>query len=424
MDRQDESLTRYDQFRKLIRCDPEVASRCWDSEFVQENRIEIVWLATKRIHLAVLEWTLLRTNRSTGQRWIDASELRDADGCSLLHDIGSNVNATVHQMLAAFKLLIQRFGCRVNDQDKDGRTAFHCVCGSHVKYNWRGRRHYVRLLRLLVNSGADVNRQFHGFTPLHLLHESPWAMRYLLMETEARANVQDMFQRTPLLWSLRNPHLPPVNRIPVEILKRKMQPEDFLAQDYMGHSPIHYAVLRAQSDKLDETKQLIRRLVKAGADVNQQNRRLRTALFFLVPKPDMMELANYLVTDFQADVNLSDADGFTVVHIAAILGKLDYVALFLPHMASNVRTANGETVRSCLEQYCDPSAVTEEMEALLASMESRGQTTAKRVYAEPYTVWDYVHLLDQFRDLFSLYIVDTFHRYRGGILLNAVPTRL
>ena len=97
---------------------------------------------------------------------------------------------------------------------------------------------------------------------------------------------------------------------------------------------------------------------------------------------------------------------------------MDYVALFLPHMRKNVRTANGETVRSCLEQYCDPSAVTEEVAAQLASMESRGQTTAERVYAEPYTVWRYVLLLDRFRDLFSLYIVDTFHRYRGGKLLR------
>ena len=176
------------------------------------------------------------------------------------------------------------------------------------------------------------------------------------------------------------------------------------------------AVMRVQWDKLGVNRRLIRRLVRAGADVNQQNIRLRTALFFLVPKPDAIELADYFVNHFQADVNLCDADGFTVVHIAAILGKMDYVALFLPHMRSNVRTANDETVRSCLEWFCDPSAVTEEVEALLASMESRGHQTitAERVYAEPRTVWNHFLLHDRFRDLFSLYIVDAFHRFRGG----------
>ena len=317
-------------------------------------------------------------------------------------------------MLAAFQLLVQRVGCRVDDEDEDGRTALHCVCGSHVKRSRRGRRHYVRLLKLLVDAGADVNRKFHGFTPLHLLHESPWALRYFLMETEARANGLDHFHRLPLVWSLRNPHFPAVGRIPLSAFQSKMKPEDFRVKDSMGNSMIHLAVLRVQWDKLGETKRLIQRLVRAGADVNQQNQRLRTALFYLVPKPDTIELADYLVTHFHADVNLCDADGFTVVHIAAILGKMDYVALFLPHMKCNVRTANGETVRSCLEQYCDPSSVTEEVAAQLPSMERRGQTTAERVYVEPFTVWRYVHLLDRFRDLFSLYLVDAFNRYRGG----------
>ena len=405
----------YRRIRKLMRCHPQEAARSW-AKFGQEKRVEVVWLAAKRVHLDVLEWALLLTDGSTGRRWIDVNQLRDArDGCRpLLHTIASNMDISVYRMLAAFQLLVQRVGCRVDDEDEDGRTALHCVCGSHVKRSRRGRRHYVRLLKLLVDAGADVNRKFHGFTPLHLLHESPWAMQFLLTKTEARADVPDDYQRLPLLWCLRNPHFPSVGRIPLSAFQSKMKSDDFMAQDYTGNSMIHLAVLRAQWDKLGETKRLIRWLVRAGADVNHRNLRLRTALFYLVPKPDAIELADYLVTHFHADVNLCDADGFTVVHIAAILGKMDYVALFLPHMRKNVRTANGETVRSCLEQYCDPSAVTEEVAAQLASMESRGQTTAERVYAEPYTVWRYILLLDRFRDLFSLYIVDTFHRYRGG----------
>ena len=413
-----DSPSWYRRFRKLLRCHPQEAARWWtDEEFGQEKRVKVVWLAASRIHLDVLEWALL-TDGSTGRRRIDVNQFTVRDGCRrpLLHVVASNMEVSVYRMLAAFQLLVQRAGCRVDDEDEDGRTALHCVCGSHVKRSRRGRRYYVRLLKLLVDAGADVNRKFHSFTPLHLLHESPWAMRYLLTETDARADVLDSFQRLPLVWCLRNPHFPAISRIPLSILQHKMKPEDFRVKDLMGNSVIHLAVLRVQWDKLGVNRRLIRRLVRAGADVNQQNIRLRTALFFLVPKPDAIELADYFVNHFQADVNLCDADGFTVVHIAAILGKMDYVALFLPHMRSNVRTANDETVRSCLEWFCDPSAVTEEVEALLASMESRGHQTitAERVYAEPRTVWNHFLLHDRFRDLFSLYIVDAFHRFRGG----------
>ncbi|XP_057369863.1 uncharacterized protein LOC130690989 [Daphnia carinata] len=396
----------YKEFRQLVRRNEQEAVERWRTQLDHARRIEIVWTAAKSIHLDVLEWSLLKQ-----RPWIDANDLRDEAGLCLLHDIGSNVYATVHKMLAAFQLLVQRVGCRVDVQDPDGRTVLHCVCGSHVKRNRRGRQVYIRLLKLLVDAGANVNVQFQGITPLHLLHESPWAMRYLLLNTPALADVQDNFQRTPLLWSLRNPHLPAVRRIPVSIFRGRMS---FTQSDYMGHSLIHYAVLRAQSDKLEDTVRLIARLVDAGADVNHQNRRLRTPMFFLVHKPDMRQLAKSLIQRFNADVNLVDADGFTVVHIAAILGRLDYVTLFLPYLKSNVRTINGETVRSCLEQYCDPSTVTSEVENLLTAMERKGERKSLRVYAKPYTVWEYVHQLDRFRDLLSLYIVDTFFRYRGG----------
>lgn len=401
----------YLEFRQLLRRNPEEAARRWTRYLDDKERIDIVWTAAKSIHLDVLEWSLLLENQATGKRWIDANELRDESGLCLLHEVASNIYVTVRKLLAVFQLLIQRVGCQVNVTDPDGWTVLHYVCGSHVKRNRRGRQMYIRLLKLLVESGADVTIDFEGITPLHLVHESPWAIRYLLLNTPARANISDTFQRTPLIWILRNPHLPPVRRIPVSIFRGRM---DFTEADYMGHSLIHYAVLRAQSDKLDDTLRLIKRLVDIGADVNHRNKRLRTPLFFLVHKPDMRQLAESLIQRFNADVNIVDADGFTVVHIAAILGKLDYVALFLPYLKRNVRTINGETVRTCLEQYCDPSTITPELENELALLESKSEFRAKREYVEPYTVWNYVHQMDRFRGLLSLYIVDTFIRYRGG----------
>lgn len=400
----------YKEFRQLLRRNPEEAARRWAWQLNEQERIDIVWTAAKSIHLDVLEWSLLLKSNQ-GKRWIDANELRDESGLYLLHNVGSNIYITVQKMLAMFQLLIQRVGCRVDVSDPDGWTVLHYVCGSHVKRNRRGRQSYIRLLKLLVEAGADVTAEFQGITPLHLVHESPWAIRYLLLNTPARADISDTFQRTPLIWSLRNPHLPPVRRIPVYIFRGRM---DVTEADYMGHSLIHYAVLRAQSDKLDDTLRLIRRLVDIGANVNHQNKRLRSPLFFLVHKPDMRRLAKLMIRQFNADVNIVDADGFTVVHMAAILGKLDYVTMFLPYLKRNVRTVNGETVRSCLEQYCDPSAITPKLRKRLALLESRDEFRARREYVEPFTVWEYVHQMDRFRGLLSLYIVDTFIRYRGG----------
>ena len=51
----------YRRFRKLMLCHPKEATRSW-IEFDQEKRVEVVWLAAKRIHLDVLEWALLLTD--------------------------------------------------------------------------------------------------------------------------------------------------------------------------------------------------------------------------------------------------------------------------------------------------------------------------------------------------------------------------
>lgn len=396
----------YREFRRKVRSHQEEAAEEWSAKSELE-RIETVWTATIGLHLDFLEWALV----TNGNRWINVNQLLDENRCGLLHYVGSNITITVEKMLAAFDLLVNKVKCKVDVINNAGLTPLHCVCGSHVKRNRRGRRKYIRILKILVEAGADVNRQFQGITPLHLVHESPWAMRYLLLKTQVRADVEDTFQRSPLIWALRNPHKPAIHEIPVSVFQEKGL--NFKACDYMGHSVIHYAVLRAQSDKLGDVILLIKRLVRAGADVNHRNRRLRTPLYYLLYKPDLRELAVFLINECQLDVNLCDSDGYTVVHLAAIFGRLDYVALFLPKLTKNVKARNGETVRSCLNRYCDPSAI-KQVESLLIELERKGEIAADCSYPEPFTVWEYVHLLDKFRDHLSLYIVDTFYRYRGG----------
>lgn len=244
------------------------------------------------------------------------------------------------------------------------------------------------------------------------MHESPWAIKFLILEAKANPDPEDTFQRTPFFWSIRNVHFPPANRIPVSVFRDRI---NFRRADYMGHAIIHYAMLRAHSDSTDDVKDLVKRLVDAGADVNALNRRLRTPLFFLIHRPDLIPLAEAMITMFGADVNLCDADGYTVVHIAALMGRLDYVALFVPHMIYNIATCNGETVRSCVEAYNLSSSIAPELTKILQTLDRKVKIVAPRRYQEPFTVWEYVTLLDHHRDLLSLYLVETFYRYRGGI---------
>lgn len=182
----------------------------------------------------------------------------------------------------------------------------------------------------------------------------------------------------------------------------------------MGQSVMHFVVLRAHSETLDVVSLLMERLIDAGADINAPNFHLRTPLFFLIHSPDLIPLANEMIEKFGADVNLCDADGFTVAHLAAIMGRLDYVAIFLPHLLFNYVTPNGDTVRSCVESYCPPHTITPELKKMLSNLDRKDKVLAKRYEKKTYNVWEYVKFLDQHRDLLSLYVVETFYRYRGG----------
>lgn len=250
-----------------------------------------------------------------------------------------------------------------------------------------------------------------GITPLHIVHESPWAVRYLVVSANATPNVEDPYQRTPLFWGLRNIHFPAAKWFPVSVFRDRV---DFRKTEFMGQSVMHFAILRAQSETLDVVELLMERLIDAGADVNAQNGHLRTPLFYLIHSPDLIPLAKQMIENFGADVNICDADGYTVAHLAAVMGKLDYVAIFLPHLHFNIVTPTGDTVRSCVEKYCPRSVITLEVKKLLKALDKKDKVFSKRCEKKTYNVYEYVKFLDEHRDLLSLYIVETFYRYRGG----------
>lgn len=250
---------------------------------------------------------------------------------------------------------------------------------------------------------------------MHIVHESPWAVRYLVLRANAAPDIDDPFQRSPLLWGLRNIHFPAAKWLPVSVFRGRV---DFRKPEFMGQSVLHFVVLRAHSETLEVIDLLMKRLIDAGADINAPNAHLRTPLFFLIHSPDLIPLAIEMIDKYGADVNICDADGYTVAHLAAIMGRLDYLAVLLPNMQFNVVTPSGDTVRSCVEKYCPPSAISSELKKMLKALDHKDKIKAKRREKRTYNVWEYVKFLDQHRDLLSLYVVETFYRYRGGTLDN------
>lgn len=240
-------------------------------------------------------------------------------------------------------------------------------------------------------------------------------MKYLILEAGASADAQDLHQRTALFWCLRNPYYPPLRHVPVTVFQDRAS---FTHSDKYGHSLVHLAVLRSHAGRHEDTVRLIARLVEAGANVNQRNRRLHTPLFYLVQQvsDSTVQLASVLVNYFGADVNICDGEGYTVVHLAAVLGRLDLVALFLPKMKWNIITPTGETVRSCVTKHCCPSV--DQVDRLLKELETKEPVVSCRTYCEPLSNWRDIQTMAQLRNLVSLYHVDTFFRYRGGTLLR------
>lgn len=152
----------YKDFRKLIHKNTQIAGCVWET-VAHEKKCKIVWKAAKKVHFDVLKWALQPMNENE-DRWIyprtriDARTLRtDNEGWNLLHYVCANNDENIQQLLSTFRLLILWAGCSVNARDYRGETPFHHVCGSHVKRDWKGRRLYIRLLRLLIEHGADVN---------------------------------------------------------------------------------------------------------------------------------------------------------------------------------------------------------------------------------------------------------------------------
>lgn len=145
----------YAAFRKYIHERPAHAKYLWDERMTAEAVKNLVLQAAEKVHLDVLKWTLAREDL---KKRVDIHALRnETDGWTLLHCVCANYDREARQLYSALKFLIVSSGCDVNARDTMERTPFHQICASHLKRQWKGRRIYIRILRLFIEHGANVN---------------------------------------------------------------------------------------------------------------------------------------------------------------------------------------------------------------------------------------------------------------------------
>uniref|UniRef100_A0A8H7NIH4 NACHT domain-containing protein n=1 Tax=Bionectria ochroleuca TaxID=29856 RepID=A0A8H7NIH4_BIOOC len=197
-----------------------------------------------------------------------------------------NDTRNAEDLQTIFSLLINA-GANINYRDPSGRTPLHDAVSSPV------------LTRLLLQAGADANAiDDSGVAPIHLV-QSIDPMVVLIEEGHADINLAQKDGKTPLLNMLSTYH--------VEATLKFLEYEpDCNAIDRDGNGVLHVA-LKQWNTGAD----LLRALLKAGADPNAKNKAGLTPLFSMRRdfKPQLMDV----LIEGGADINATDGQGRTVL---------------------------------------------------------------------------------------------------------------
>ncbi|CAH0026195.1 unnamed protein product [Clonostachys rhizophaga] len=195
-------------------------------------------------------------------------------------------NRNAEDLQTIFSLLINA-GADINCRDPCGRTPLHDAVSSSV------------LTRLLLQAGADANATGDsGVAPIHLV-QSIDPMVVLIEEGHADINLAQKDGKTPLLNMLSSYHVETT-------LKFLEYGPDCSAIDRDGDGVLHVALKQWNTDA-----NLLRALLKAGADPNAKNKAGLTPLLSMRRdfKPQLMDV----LIEGGADINATDEKGRTVL---------------------------------------------------------------------------------------------------------------
>jgi ankyrin repeat protein len=212
-------------------------------------------------------------------------------------------------------------GGDVNGRDGDGNTLLHNAVMSG----------YGPMVTLLLDSGADINaRNRYGYTPLHRVCANSRLVGHIarvLIDRGADVNAKSLQGQTVLHMAVLGGDL--------SIVRLVLQKGgDVRAVDIGGWTPLHSAVEHHNAEVAME-------LVKADADVLANTRMASTPIDDAIMYKDM-ELAKMLVNAI--DLNKGDEHGYTALHHAVRLGKVEMVKLLIERGVNvNQETKQGHT---------------------------------------------------------------------------------
>lgn len=228
------------------------------------------------------------------------------------------------------KLLID-YGADVNIRDNNGNTALMYALCAKENIGKQSNAHinlvkaeYSRQIKLLIQAGVDVNVQnYQGQTALMLASDEEETR--ILIEAGANVNLKDDLGKTALMYAEQTKLLldagADVNAkddLGFTALMFAQTSEqmglllnagaDINARDYaIGYTALIWTLLD-NFTTADIKRQKIAVLLKAGANINEQNNKGYTALMYA----DNVEQTRLLL-EFGADVNIKDNNGLTVL---------------------------------------------------------------------------------------------------------------
>ncbi len=270
-------------------------------------------------------------------------DTKDSYGATALHV------AAKHGYESVVRLLLQN-EATINAENENGETALY----------WAARNGHTSVVELLVTKKANVmTKDNEGWSALDwavigekndvvkvLLEQGfdaesdeKYGALYLaageghdgtvqmLLDDGANVNEKDWMGSTALDWAAPGGH-----EMTVRVLLRNGC--DLNSRDRYDNSPLHWAI---------QHKSVVQLLLEKGADVNAKNDCGQTALCW-VARDGPLVVAQILLVDYSADVDIQDNHGCTALHGAALRGREEMLRLLLKQGANpNIKDKDGWT---------------------------------------------------------------------------------